>query len=81
MNKYELTYVAVQRHALACPRLMGDEAAKIAAPLLSCCDSSNKYLLNDSECSSDSFCCKCHVRAHDTSHEENLEDDKEDDQP
>ena len=57
---------------------MGNEAAKFVAPLLSCCESFNKYVLNDSECSSDSTCCKCHVRTHDTSHEENLDEDKED---
>ena len=57
---------------------MGSEAAKFVAPLLNCCDSFNRYVLNDSECSSESTCCNCHVRTHDTSHEENLEDDKED---
>ena len=56
---------------------MGSEAAKFIAPLLNCCDSFNRYVLNESECSSDSACCKCSFRTHDTTHEEFLEEGKE----
>ena len=58
---------------------MGNEAAKLVAPISSCFDPFSKYVLNDCECSSDSQCCKCAARTHDTSHEENLESKESDD--
>ena len=57
---------------------MGNEAARLVRPVSDCLISFNRLVLNDIECTSDSRCCTCAVRTHDTSHEENLEDSKED---
>jgi len=55
---------------------MGNEAARLVRPVSDCLISFNRLVLNDIECTSDSRCCTCAVRTHDTSHEENLEDSK-----